>query len=190
MQNIDLPSDKSAAANATIPLPPQPPTQQSVAQPPEATPPTASTVPGQIEPDLLAIADTLATKVRECQIASLGWLLQGGARLRDYRDQLHPDDWSQILRSGRLPVSARMAQMLIRIARNNLIRNRKRSHQLPDSVTILNFLAGLPTAVLEQALDSGVIHRNTTLKEAQSFIQERLDGNRQQTTPQPPPKSV
>lgn len=49
-----------------------------------------------------------------------------------------------------------MAQMLVRIARNKVMRNGKRTHQLPDSITILNLIAGLPVAVLEQALDAGV----------------------------------
>jgi hypothetical protein len=143
-----------------------------------------------MDADLVVIADELAAKVRECQVASLTWLIMAGDRLRDYRDQLHPNDWSQILRSGRLPVGARMAQMLVRIARNKVMQNGKRTHQLPDSITILNLIAGLPVAVLEQALDAGVIHRNTSLKEAQSFVQERLGRTPQPATPPLQPRLV
>lgn len=182
MQTTDTIADKPAAtANNGSPTPS--PTQQPVTPAPAAAPPTAPTAPADIDPDLLAIADELAAKVRECQVASLGWLIQAGERLRDYRDQLHPDDWAQVLRSGRLPVGARMAQMLVRIARHKVMRNGKRTHQLPDSVTILNQIAGLPVAVLEQALDSGVIHRNTSLKQAQCFVQERLGRTPPPVTP-------
>jgi hypothetical protein len=134
---------------------------------------------------MLVIADQLGAQVRECQIASLNWMIEAGVRLRDYRESLHVEDWSQVLRSGRLPVGARMAQMLIRIARNKVIQNSQRMHQLPDSITILNLIAGLPVPVLEQALDAGVIHRNTTLREAQAFVSERLDKTLPPITAQP-----
>ena len=172
MQTIDHTTD-NAAATATIPSPMPSPTQQPVRPAPAAAPPTST----DIDPDLLTIADDLAARVRECQVNSLGWLIMAGTRLRDYRDQLHIDDWSQILQSGRLPVGTRMAQMLVRIARNRVVQNSKRTHQLPDSITILNILSGLPAAVLEQALDSGVIHRNTSLREAQSFVTQRSPKN-------------
>ena len=83
-----------------------------------------------------------------------------------------------------------MAQMLVRIARNKVIRDNKRTHQLPDSITILNVIAGLPVTALEQALDAGVIHRNTSLKEAQSFVQERLARSPRASTLQPQPRLV
>ena len=81
-----------------------------------------------------------------------------------------------------------MAQMLVRIARHKVIRDTKRTHQLPDSVTVLNLLAGLPPPVLGQALDAGVIHRNTTLEQAQVFLKERLTKASTPAAPQPQPQ--
>lgn len=167
MQTNNAPAINSAVTAETS-LPASPTHQSSTLAATAAS--TAGPTPPALRPDLLAVADELAAKIREAQVCSLGWLIMTGAPLRQYRDQLPSADWAQILRSGRLPVGARTAQMLVRIARNKVMRNTQRTPQLPHSITILNLLAGLPVPVLEQALDAGTINPKTTLKEADQFV--------------------
>jgi hypothetical protein len=169
MQDSKLnPAKRMATARLTSPT--ITPTQNP------STTATPATLPAKpvIDTELLEVADDIGASIRQCMGHSLGWLIMTGVRLREFRDELPKVEWAQILRSGRLPVGARLTQMLIRIARNKVLTDSKHWPKLPDSLTILNSLAGLPATVLEQALDSGVLHRNTTLKEAQKFMQEWL----------------
>jgi hypothetical protein len=94
--------------------------------------------------DLLQIIDDLVAEIRKCAVYALGWRIMMGVRLREYRDDLESDDWSQLLHSGRLPFSARTAQMLTRLGDHKILSNTERTHQLPDSITVLNEIAALP----------------------------------------------
>ena len=173
MQTINLKPDKSAAT-ATIPSPTPSTTQQPGTPAPAASPPASTTPQHGIDPELLAIADDLAPNLRECVINSRGWKIMLGARLREYREQMSRSDWGQVLKSRRLGIgSPRKVQMLVRVAGQKAFQDSKRFAQLPDSITVLNELAGLPAPVVEQALNDGTISRATSLKQAKQFVRER-----------------
>jgi hypothetical protein len=172
MQTIDLTTDKTAAT-ATFPTPS--PTQEPVTPAPSAAPPPPSSPTPQpgIDPELVAIADDLAPKLRECVINSLGWKIMLGARLREYREQMSRSDWGQVLKSQRLGVgSPRTVQMLVRVGGQKVFRDSSKLALLPDCVTVLNELAGLPAHVLTKALSDGTIGPETSLKEAKHFVLE------------------
>lgn len=127
-----------------------------------------------MDADLVVIADELAAQVLTCQANALAWQIKAADCLRDYQDQLPPEDWVQILESRRLRIgSPRKVQMLVRVAKQKAFRDSKRLPQLPDSITVLNELAGLPAPVVEQALNDGTINRGTSLKQAKQFVLER-----------------
>lgn len=164
MQITDATAINSAASAATVLSAlstKQLSTSTAVASPP------AGRMPPALRPDLLLVADELAAKFRECQTNSLGWLILSGACLRDRKNQLPRNDWVQILQSGRLPVGTRTVQMFVRIAGHPSMRDPKGVQHLPNAISILNLLAGLPESAIEQAIDSGQIHPNMSLKEAQ-----------------------
>jgi hypothetical protein len=186
MQTINLTSDKSAAT-AIIPSPTPAPTQQPGTPAPAAAPPPASspTLGTPMDADLVLIADELAAKVLTCQANALAWQIKAADWLRDYQDQLPPEDWVQILESRRLRIgSPRKIQALVRVARQKAFRDSEHLAQLPDSITVLHELAGLPATVIEQALKNGTIHRGTSLKQAKQFVLERR-GQRPATVTSP-----
>src|SRR3974390_1308768 len=117
MQNTTL--DLGATAKITSPKPTS--TQESNA------------APSTIDPDLLKLLDDLVVEVKKCAAHALGWLIMIGIRLREYRDGLEADDWNQLFQSGRLPFSARKAQMLIRVGGHRILADMNRVHQLPES---------------------------------------------------------
>ena len=157
MQTQNLASNKSAASANSV-SPDSTSTQQSNAAQPA------------IDPDLLQIIDEVVAEIRKCAVHALGWRIMMGVRLREYRDSLESDDWSQLLHSGRLPFSARTAQMLTRLGDHKILSNMERTHQLPDSITVLNEIAVLPLSVAEQALADGTIHPGTTLAEVKALV--------------------
>lgn len=177
--------DTKPAANAETSSPASP-TQQPSIPTAAAAPPAASTPPA-LRPDLLAVADTLATRIRDCRVNALDWFISEGAALQECRDLLTVQDFYHVLRSGRVPIGVRSAQTMLRIARNKTIRDPERTHQLPGSTTVLNTLAGLPASVLAEALDAGTINPKTTLKEAQQFVAECSGSYSQATSTQPEP---
>jgi hypothetical protein len=130
--------------------------------------------PDQLEndPELLKLIDDLVLEIKKCANNALTWRILIGVRLREYRDGLESDDWSQVLRSGRLPFAARTAQMLVRIGEHRLLADKRRVHQLPDSITVLNEIAALPHFFAERALSDGRIHPGTTLAEAKTLVAE------------------
>lgn len=157
MQTNNLVANKSAAtANNVSP-------DSTTTQPP-------TEAQRGIDADLLKIIDDLVAEVRKCATNALIWRILVGVKLRDHRDGLNSDDWNQLLKSGRLPFSARTAQMLVRIGEHKILSNMKRAHQFPDSVTVLNEIAALPLSVAEQALADGTIHPGTTLAEAKALV--------------------
>jgi hypothetical protein len=182
MQNTTLTSDKTATT-ATIPSPTPAPTQQSDIAAAAVAPSPTPEMP--MDADLVVIADELAAQVLKCQANALGWQIKAADCLRDYQDQLPPSDCVQILESRRLRIgSRRKIQMLVRVARQKAFRDSKRLAQLPDSITVLHELAGLPAPVVEQALNDGTINRGTSLKQAKQFVRERR-GQRPATVTRP-----
>jgi len=157
MQANNIASDKSAASANSV-SPDSTSTQQSNAAQPG------------IDPDLLQVIDELVAEIRKCAVYALGWRIMMGVRLREYRDGLEADDWNQVLHSGRLPFSARTAQMLTRLGDHKIFADMTRTHQLPDSITVLNEIAALPLPVAEQALADGTIHPGTTLAEVKAMV--------------------
>ena len=186
MQDTTLTTTKTAAT-ANNPLPTPSTTQQPVRPAPAAAPlpPLSPTLETPMDADLVVIADELAAQVLQCQANALGWQIKAADWLRDYQDQLPPEDWVQILESRRLGIgSPRRIQMLVRVARQKAFQDAKRLAQLPDSITVLNELAGLPSPVVEQALNDGTINRGTSLKQAKQFVLERR-GQRPATVTRP-----
>ena len=159
MQTNTIVSNTSAASANSVSLDSTSTQQSTVAEP-------------GIDPDLLKIIYELAAEIRKCAAYALGWRILMGVKLGECRDGLDSEDWNQLLQSGRLPFSARTAQMLTRIGEHKIFADLKRSHQLPESITVLNELAGLPLPVVEQALKDGRIHRRTTLWEAQGLVDQ------------------
>lgn len=186
MQDTTL-TTKNTAATADITSPTPSPTQEPVTPAPSAAPlPPLSPASGTpMDADLLVIADELAAQVLTCQANALAWQIKAADWLRDYQDQLPPEDWAQILKSRRLGIgSPRRIQMLVRVARQKAFQDAKRLAQLPDSITVLNELAGLPATIVEQAIDDGTINRGTSLKQAKQFVLERR-GQRPATVTSP-----
>jgi len=162
-----------AATTANIMSSTPPPTQQPGTPPPAAAPPTSSSPHPGVDPELLEIADDLAPKLKECVVNSLGWRIMLGRRLREYREQMSRNDWVRILVSRRLGAgSPRRVQMLVRVGGQKVFRDSSKLALIPDCVTVLNELAGLPAQVLEQALSAGTINCEMSLKQAKHFIRE------------------
>jgi hypothetical protein len=159
MQANDIASNISAASANSV-SPDSTSTQQSNAAQPG------------IDPDLLQIIDDLVAEIRKCAVYALGWRIMMGVRLREYRDELEADDWNQVLQSRRLPFSARTAQMLTRLGDHKIFADMTRTHQLPDSITVLNEIAALPLPVIEQALADGKIHPGTSRLDAQDLVDQ------------------
>jgi len=157
MQTDTLAINESAASANSV-TPDTTSTQQSSASPPG------------IDPDLLKTIDELSAEIRKCAAHALGWKIMMGVKLREYQDGMDVQDWNLLLESGRLPFSGRTVQTLTRIGGHKILADMKRTPQLPDSITVLNELAGLPLPVVEQALTNGTIHPGTTLAEARNLV--------------------
>jgi len=168
MQTQNLPPDQTTA---TAPGTPPDSTKQICADAPEPVPGSSLAPEPDVDPELLGLADDVAAKIREYQAQALGCQIMAAAFLRDSRDLLSPSDWKQILRSRRLG-APRTVQRLVRVAGQKAFRDSNRLVQLPDSLSALSELAGLPVHALEQALNDGTIGPTTTLKQVKQFVQE------------------
>jgi hypothetical protein len=157
MQNNSIAPNESAATANTVSPDSTSPQQSSAAK------------PGS-DYGVLKFIEEVVAEIKKCAAHALGWRIMMGVKLREFRDNLEPDDWKQLLQSGRLPFSARTAQTLARIGGHKILSNVKRTHQLPDSITVLNEIAALPLSVAEQALADGTIHPGTTLAEAKTLV--------------------
>lgn len=163
MQTNNAPVLNSAATAVTSP--PSTSTQQ-------ASQHTAPTPPLGLDADLLDLMDEFVDALRKTSAKALGCRIEVGVKLHDWRDTLGKDDWLALLRSGRLPFSARTAQALARIGAHSTLADPKFVEKLPQSLTALNQIAALPPAVVEQALNSGTIHPDTSLAEARCMVVE------------------
>ena len=116
--------------------------------------------------------DDVVKELRQCAANSLVWQIYMGVQLHQFRDGLGPEDWNQLLNSGRLPFSPRTAQTLARIGKHKVLADVKHAHRLPDALTVLNVIAALPSSVVEQAIAEGRIRPDTTLAEAKGLVAE------------------
>lgn len=137
------------------------------------------------DPDLLDLMDEFVGDLRKTSATALGCRIEIGVKLHDWRDTLGKEDWLALLRSGRLPFSARTAQALARIGAHSTLADPKFVEKLPQSLTALNEIAALPPAVVEQALNSGAIHPDTILAEAKSLVAEHRARKRAMLNPSP-----
>lgn len=62
--------------------------------------------------------------------------------------------------------------MLARIGGHTILANPKHAQNLPDGITVLNQLAALPAASLEQLIAHTVVSTTTTLAQARAIVAE------------------
>lgn len=126
--------------------------------------------------ELIAITDDLASKLIECQAASVAWLIKAGSILRDYQSQLPRGDMSAIYGSGKLPFGQRYGQMLSAISRNMALCNPALLRFLPASITALVVMASIHPHLIERGIREGIIHRNLTQRSAMDAARKLKTG--------------
>ena len=174
-------SEKSVASDSITPSNPSLGHPAPVAP----SPPPASVDQSRLDAVLLEITDGLAKQVRECQANSLAWLLKVGGDLLETRKELEPGEWTKMFALGRLPIGLRSAQSLARIVGNAALRTSKNLRHLPSSISALDELAVLDSALIDHAIHAGKIRPAMTAAEAKAFARQ----HRQQTTAEHNPKN-
>jgi hypothetical protein len=162
-------SEKSVASDSITPSNPSPGHPAPVA----ASPPPASVDQSRLDAELLEITDGLAKQVRECQANSLAWLLKVGGDLLETRKYLEPGEWTKMFALGRLPIGLRSAQSLNRIVGNVALRTPKNLRHLPSSISALDELAVLDSALIDQGIHDGKIRPAMTAAEAKAFVRQQ-----------------
>ena len=179
-----------SSATATLPSPPPSPTQQPGTPAPAAAPPAPPTQPPDGDPELSKLIDDLVKEIRKCAANALFWRMQIGVQLHQWRDGLGAEDWLSLLRSRRLPFSVRTAQTLARIGGHTALANSKNAFKLPDAVTVLNQLAGIPPTDLEQLIARNEVSAAVTLPQARK-LSAPYRAKKTTTSEQPaPPLSI
>lgn len=166
-------STKSSGTHDLVasPIPTTSPSTTTAGAAPDQTPAPAGSL--NIDAEIVEIADCLAKQLRQCQANSLGWLLKAGAYLRETKHELEPGEWTQIFLSGRLPLGLRTAQTLARIADNAALSNANNLACLPTSISALDELACLDSALIEQAIREGKIRPEMTAAKAKAFVRQQ-----------------
>lgn len=162
-------SEKSVASDSITPSNPSLGNPAPVAP----SPPPASVDQSRLDAELLEITDCLAEQVRECQAFSVGWLLKAGGYLSETRQELEPGEWTRMFALGRLPIGLRSAQTLIRIVENAALRTPKNLRHLPSSISALDELAILDSALIDHAIHDGKIRPEMTAAEAKAFVRQQ-----------------
>ena len=83
---------------------------------------------------------------------------------------------------GRLPIGLRSAQSLARIVGNVALRTPKNLRHLPSSISALDELAVLDSALIDQGIHDGKIRPAMTAAEAKAFVRQQ----RQETKAEQP----
>jgi hypothetical protein len=162
-------SEKSVARDSITPSNP------SFSNPEPAASSSSPASAGQsgLDAELLEITDCLAKQLRECQGFSVGWLLQAGGYLLETRHKLGLGKWTKMFASGRLPIGLRSTQTLARIAENAALRTLKNLPHLPSSISALDELASLDSALIDHAIHDGKIRPAMTAVEAKAFARQQ-----------------
>jgi len=112
--------------------------------------------------ELVAVADDLAKKLLECQVASVTSLIKAGQILREYQSQLPHGDMTAIYNSGRLPLGQRYGQMLSAIAANRALCDPVVIRNVPHAITALAVLSPVHPSVIEIGVAERTLHRGLT----------------------------
>lgn len=126
------------------------------------------------------IRTDLAQRIKRCEDYALGWKIQAGTVLLEAKENLSPQDWGLLFRSG-LPLCQRAAQILVRVVKNETLRHPRFLPHLPRSVDALHVLSHLDAATLEENIRAGTIHPGMTASAAGAFVR----GRTVQTVPKP-----
>ncbi len=101
------------------------------------------------------------------------WFINAGTHLINAQAVLGPDRWLRMFDSCQIGMSERIAQMVMKIARNQALANAKHVSELPPTLTALYALSVGSVEAVTAGIQNGDINPEMTAKEAREFVRSQ-----------------
>lgn len=119
------------------------------------------------------LVDKWVAVINDAVQQGVTWFINAGIYLINAQKELGSERWQRMLDSCQLAMSERIAQMLMRIARNQALASAKHVSELPPTLTALYALSGASEEVVSAGIQSGDINPDMTAKQARAFVRKK-----------------
>jgi hypothetical protein len=125
-------------------------------------------------PSASGVVETCVAEINEAVHSCKGWAVQAGLLLLSAKAKLVHGQWSAMFESGRLDVTVRVAEMLMKIAGHPTLANPKYFSDLPQAWSVLYELSKLPPQMLEGEIHKAAVHPDLKHVQARQIVQRVL----------------
>jgi hypothetical protein len=118
-----------------------------------------------------------AAKISTALSKSCGWAIEAGQELTKAKKALGHGHWTKLFESGRLRLSVRTAELLMKVGSHPYFQISKNLSNLPMSYLALHELSHLGPEAIELGVESGAIGPEMTIKKAKCFVRDANDSS-------------